>query len=125
MNGRAWTPQDQAIAEVAVACRVHLTKVARFLGRGRSVVEYRLKAHFTKARNKRSQLKNATNPNYNRQKAAEWYKENKDGRRQYNAANRERNREYHRKWRAANPEKIRQYNAAKAKRQKWNEDVQA
>jgi hypothetical protein len=93
-----WTAQDQAVAEVAVACRVHLAKVAMHLGRHRSVVEYRLKPAKAAARNQRSKATNAANPEANRKREREW-----------RDANPEKYRERKERWLAANPDYFREY----------------
>lgn len=95
---RPWTAQDQAVAEVAVACSVHLAKVARHLGRHRSVVEYRLMPARSAARNQRSKATNAANPEANRKRAREW-----------RAANLDKDRGRKERWLAASPDYFREY----------------
>lgn len=42
---RKWTPQDQAIAEVAAACGVSFRQIGRALGRTDNTIRYRLLPH--------------------------------------------------------------------------------
>jgi 5-methylcytosine-specific restriction endonuclease McrA len=135
---RPWTSRDQAEAEVAAACGVPISSIARALGRSYGSVQYHLVPSVAKKAVERSRAFNALQPEKVHEYRKQYYLANRDflsqrGRAWYaanrqksiNAAlkwsqdNRERSREIKRRSRIANRAKV-----LESKRNRYRADPQ-
>jgi hypothetical protein len=126
---RPWTAQEQVTAEVAAACGVPLTDIARALDRSYGSVQYRLVAAVADTARARARDWHASHAEESRKASRQYYWANHaeqrekqrvyrvknqqkiaEGKRRYHQANRAKIIDKVRQWRKENPERRRDQN---------------